>query len=74
VSVLITWKLLENEFTVRFASPPPVVDVEPDAELVVAVDELDFELLLQAARPAVVNTATVSTLTRLRELVILPPD
>jgi hypothetical protein len=71
VSVLITWKLLENELTVRFASPPAVVDVPPAAP-VVDVDELDLELL-QAASPAVVSTATVKTVTRLRELVILPP-
>ena len=79
VSWAIAEKSLVNESAVMLteaavvgAAEDPGAAVVAAAPLVVEVEELDLELL-HAASPAVVNAATVMTLTRFSEKLILPP-
>jgi hypothetical protein len=70
-------KSLVNDVALMDAPPAVVGAEEPGAAVVAAgaavvADVLDLELL-HAASPAVVITATVRTLTRLSETLMLPP-
>ena len=71
VSCDMAEKSLENDVALMLTAAAVVGAAEEPGAAVVA-DELDLELL-HAASPAVAITATVRTLTRLSETLMLPP-
>ncbi len=70
-------KSLLNDVALMVGAPPAAVDpVAADVAGAAAVvaDELDLELLLHAASPPVNMAMTATTLARLSERAIIPPD